>query len=544
VGWRHFTYAIIVTLALASVCAAQAADTLLLRGGAVYTLDPAQPWARAVVVRDGRIVYVGDEAGAAPYEAGARVLALNGRMVLPGFQDSHVHPMSGGMRLVRCRLGGLKTAEAVYAAVRACASAHPERPWVLGAGWSPAMFGASGPSLAKLDELVPDRPAFLTTEDGYTGWVNSRALALAGIAATSGVVDGEAAARVRAQIPRPSEREYREALKLSTAMANRFGITSMVDASASPAIVEAYHAADQAGELTVRVVAAQRIDPALGQAQVTDMIARRDAVRGRRFRADAAKIFLDGEIERRTAAMMEPYSGTPPNTGNLEVDPVGLLFLVPLLEASGFSIHIHTMGDRAVHLGLLAMEQAAATNGARDRRHQLAHVGILAQDDIRRFGALGTAANFQPSFLLSDDRAALEAALGPKRVAQLYPVGAIAAAGGRILISSDWPAPTMNPLEIIQYAVTRQPLDGSAAPLQPDHRIALAEALAAYTINAAWASRSDTETGSIAVGKRADLVVLDRNLFEMPVGDIHKARALLTLLDGESVYSDPQFMPR
>jgi predicted amidohydrolase YtcJ len=534
-------------LAFFAVEQARAEGALVLRGGAVYTLDPARPWARAVVVRDGRIVFVGDDAGALALAGpDARVIALNGRMVMPGLHDSHIHPMSGGMRLVRCRLGGFKTAEAVYAAVRACAAAHPERPWLLGAGWSPAMFGREGPSLAKLDELVPDRPAFLTTEDGYTGWVNSPALASADLAATSGVVDGEAADRVRAQIPRPSGAEYREALKLSTAMANRFGITSMVDASAAPALVEAYYAADQAGELTVRVVAAQRIDPALGTGQVDDMVARRDATRGRRFRADGAKIFLDGEVDRRTAAMIEPYAGKAGGRGDLFLQPAALNAIVRRLDAEGFLVHMHAMGDRAVRVGLDAIELAGQTNGARDRRHQLTHICIADRQDIRRFGTLGVAANFQPLFLDPSDPAAKGTtdAVGRRRARSLYPIASIAAGGALLLASSDWPAPSMNPFDAIQVAMTRQTVDGSKPAQQPSERVDLATMLAAYTVNGAWAAREEAINGAIVVGKAADLIVLDRNLFETRVGDIHKTRVLLTLLDGESVYSDPQFMPR
>jgi predicted amidohydrolase YtcJ len=173
----------------------------------------------------------------------------------------------------------------------------------------------------------------------------------------------------------------------------------------------------------------------------------------------------------------------------------------------------------------------------------VAHVGLVQPKQMNWFSKYEISANFQPSFFHAGDPATVAGAavLGPKRAARMYPIKSVADAGGRILISSDWPAPAVNPLEIIQYALTRQPLDGSKPPLQPDQRITLSQALAAYTINAAWASRSDDETGSIAVGKRADLIVLDRNLFETPVQEIHRAQVQLTLLDGESVYSDPQF---
>ena len=540
---------VILLFAIGIAWPAAAGGTLVLRGGGVYTLDPARPWARAVVVRDGRIVYVGDDAGAAPYEPGARVVRLDGLMVLPGFQDSHIHLIGGGLRLTRCQLKGLTTAEAIYAAVAACA-AKDKSAWLRGAGWAPEAFGARGPSLAKLDQIVGDRPAFLTTEDGFTAWVNSRALAAGGVSDSDGVVEGEAYARIRAKAPKPSPAQYREALKAASAMANRFGITSAVDASANDDAIDAYHAADLANELTLRLVAAQIVDPKDGRARIAAIMARRDAVKGRRFRADAAKIFLDGELEQETAALSQDYAGKPNSAGRLKADPAQIRLAVSALNYHRFLIHMHAMGDSAVTTGLDAI--ASAREIERDVfgvnevrvRHQLAHLGLVAPASLSAFAKIGVGANFQPAFLLADDRAALEAVLGPQRVGRLYPTQTVASAGAQLLISSDWPSPTMNPLEIIQYALTRQPLDGSKPPHQPEERITLTQALAAYTINAAWASRSDAETGSIVVDKRADLVVLDRNLFETPVGEIHKARVLLTLLDGASVYSDPSLALR
>jgi len=535
---------------------------LILRGGAIYTLDVTRPWASALVIEGGRIVYVGDETGTQAFAGpGTRVIALAGRMVLPGFHDAHIHPMTGAMRLLRCRLNDLKTARKVYAAVRACASARPKGEWLLGGGWSPQAFAHGGPSRANLDRLVPDGPAFLTTEDGYTAWVNSWALAIAGIDTNgsgaqvegierdpkthrpTGILKDEATNLVRRHIPQPTEVEYREALRRSSAIANRFGITSLVDASATEAVLDAYHAADLAGELSVRVVAAQRIDLGRGAEQIDELIARRDRVRGRRFRADAAKIFLDGEIDRHTAALLGPYVDMPGLRGELDIRPDALNVIVRALDADGFLIHMHAMGDRAVRVGLDAIEHAIQANGVRDRRHQLAHIGVANPDDIRRFGKLGVAANFQPIWFHADDPAAAptEAVLGPERSRWILPMASIAAGGGLIIASSDWPGPTMNPLDAIQLAVTRQPLDGSKPARQPRERVGLSAILAAYTKDAAWVAREEAIDGSIEIGKAADLIVLDRNLFEVDVMALHKARVLLTLLDGEPVYRDAHF---
>jgi predicted amidohydrolase YtcJ len=531
--------------------------TLILRGAAVYTLDPARPRARALVVRNGRIAWVGDEAGTRAFEGeGARVIDLEGRMVLPGFHDAHTHPMTGGMRLLRCSLDGLESASLLYAAIRKCAAERPGG-WLVASGWSPKAFPRGEPTLSQIDRLVPDRPAFLTTADGFVAWVNSRALLAAGIDPNgkgapvrgvhrdrshkpTGVVEDEAAGRIRRLVPPPSRAEYREALRLTTAMANRVGITSLFDASVSPEGVEAYHAADLAGELTVRVVAAQRIDQEQGAEQVDDMTALRDRVCGRRFRADAAKIFLDGEIDRHTAAMLEPYAGSRDERGKLLIAPERLNAIVSRLDAAGFLVHMHAMGDRAVRAGLDAIERAIRTNGPRDRRHQLAHVGVADPDDVPRFGRLGVAANLQPFFAQADDPVlgAARAAVGPERARWMYPLASIAGGGGRVLVSSDWPSTPMNPLESIQVAMTRQPLDRSSPPFEPGQRMHLEALLAACTRDAAWAVRDEALDGTIEVGKAADLVVLDRDLFEAEVPKLHDVRVMLTLLEGEPVYRD------
>jgi len=337
---------------------------------------------------------------------------------------------------------------------------------------------------------------------------------------------------VKRRAPRPSEAEYREALRRTTAMANGFGITSLVDASADPSVVEAYRAADRAGELTVRAVLAQRVDDRRGEDQIVQMKALRHRAKGRRLRADAAKLFVDGEIDRHTAAMLAPYAGVT-DRGELLLPEEKLDALVRRLDGEGFLIHMHVMGDRAVRAGLNAIEGAIRLNGRRDRRHQLAHVGVVDPADIPRFAPLSVTADLQPLFARPGDPALgpAAAALGPARARWLYPLASIRAAGGRVVASSDWPSTSMNPFEAIEAAVTRAPPESST----------LASMVAAYTRDAAWVAREDAIDGVIAVGKAADLVVLDRNLFDVPPEALHGTRVLLTLIDGEPVYRDPGF---
>jgi predicted amidohydrolase YtcJ len=554
--------AALALLAVATTAPAAAPRNTVFLGGAIYTLNDRQPWATALVVSGHRIAYVGDDKGARAYATGgARVMPLTGRMMLPGFHDPHAHPMSGAMRLLRCSLTGLATMQAVEAAIRTCAKTHRGDKWLVAYGWPRELFRDGTRLRAELDGLVPDRPAYLATSEGFAAWVNSRALAAVGIAPNgaapdiaglerdphdhrpTGVVTGVALERLHAAIPRPGEREYREAFRRWSAMASAFGITSVFDAAATAPMVEAYHAADLAGELKLRVLAAQLVDGRRGPQQVGEMAALRDRVRGPYFRADAAKIFLDGEIAMHTAALLAPYADEPRTRGDLIVQSDALKALVKRLDADGFLIHMHVMGDRAVRAGLDALEQAAEANGPRDRRPQLAHVGVIDPGDILRFGKLGVAANFQPVWFQPDDPAfaPTEAVLGPSRARWMYPMGSFAARGVRIVAASDWPATSLDPLDGIQAAVTRQPLDGGKPARQPGERIDLALALAAYTRNAAWVAREDKIDGALEVGKAADLVVLDRNLFATPVLSLHKARVLLTMLDGRPVYRARNF---
>ncbi len=524
----------VLLLTLLAAGPVQAAD-LVLTNGAIYTLDPVRPWASAVAIADGHIAAVG---GAALHRPGRRI-DLHGRMVLPGLHDAHAHPMSSGMTFLRCRLDGLPAGK-VADAIRACDRPAKEA-WLIGTGWSAKVAPADR---ALLDRLVPDRPAYLATTDGFAVWVNSKTLEAAGIdpKTSDGLATGDVLQRIRKVRPEPDQNTYRAAFAEWSRRASRVGITAVFDANASPAMVEAYHAADLAHELRQRVVAAQWVDPKRGPEQIAEMAARRDRVAGDRFRADAAKIFLDGEIGQHTAALLADYAGAPGVRGTPYVTPDALDALVRGLDAQNFLLHMHIMGDASAREALDAIARAEAANGPRDRRPQLAHLPLVDPIDVPRFASLGVTADFSPMWFQADDpdTADTDNALDPARRARLYPIASLAAAGARITASSDWPSTEMNPLFGIEAGVARQPPGGGKPPRQPDQRMRLAQMIAAYTKDAAWAARED---GTIEAGKAADLVVLDRNLFRIPVGDIHKARVMLTLLGGEAVYSATSSTP-
>ena len=564
---RAFGFALIACLAalLAVSCrsgsqAGGRAD-LIFEAATVVTMNPSQPEAETVALRDGKIVYVGAGAGARKLKGNStKVIALPGKMLLPGFQDSHIHLVMGGLELSRCNLNGLKTREEVFAGIKSYAAAHSEKTWIEGGGWDLPIFPGANPDKSELDGLVPDRPAFLGAADGHSAWVNSRALEIAGITARtpdpengrierrpgtrepSGTLREAAQRLVSRHIPEPKAEDYVKGLRDGLALANGAGITSIIEARADDSILEAYRTLDRAGELTVRVLASLQVDPPKGVGQVDGLVRKREAFAGRRLRAAAAKIFVDGVIETHTAALLEPYIDRPGDRGQPFLTQEELDRLAGALEKAGFQIHIHAIGDRAIRMSLDAFEAAQKVNGAGDFRHHIAHLELIDPADIPRFKELGVVANFQALWAYPDAYITklTEPILGPERSGRLYPIGSVLRSGAVVVGGSDWSVSSLNPLEAIQVAVTRRSIEeGEGEPWLPAERIDLRAALAAYTINGAYLSHREAETGLIETGKSADLVVLDRNLLAGSLFDIHNARVLLTMLEGQVVYRDP-----
>src|SRR5262245_17227442 len=529
---------------------------LVLRGAAVYTVDGARSWAEAVAVSKGRIVFVGTDAGAAAWIGPATtVMDLAGKMVLPAFHDAHVHPVSSGVEALECDLNGLATQEEILEKIKTYAAAHPNLPWIRGGGWDLTIFPDGNPSKALLDSVVPDRPAYLSANDGHSIWVNSKALALAGVTSAtpdppSGRIERDASGQpsgtlrdasslISKFLPKRNAKEYTEGLAEALRIANGFGLTSLVEASASEEDLEAYAALDARGQLTARVLASLHVDTDKGLSEIPRLKALRQKYAKGRARTNAAKIFADGVLETRTASVLEPYVGFPNDRGKPNLTPAAFQALATALDKEGFQIHVHAIGDRAIRDTFDAFEAARKANGARDSRHHIAHIELFDPAEIPRFRRLGVIANFQPLWAYADKYITelTEPKLGPARSRWLYPIGSVLASGGEFAFGSDWSVSSMNPLEGMEVAVTRREISQGPGPAWlPEERIALPDAIAGYTIRAAYVDFSEKETGSIEVGKLADLVVLDRNLFEIPPSQIHEAKVLLTLLEGKEVY--------
>lgn len=558
---------VVVALAwIASGTATPAPDPadLVLRGAAVYTVDPARSWARAVAVHEGRIVYVGTEEGAERWIGPSTcVVDLAGGMVLPGFQDAHIHPVVSGVELGQCDLSGFQDRERVLERVRSCA-AEQTGEWLVGAGWQLPVFPAADPDRALLDEIAGDRPVYLAAADGHSAWVSSRALELAGVDAStpdppggrierrpdgepSGTLRESAMALVGRLVPEPSLDERIEGLLRAQELLFAHGVTAVQEASAGLADLEAYRAAAApnpafgAGALRLRVVAALDTDLDRGLEQVGELAELRRSFAGLRLHPTAAKIFLDGVIEARTAAMLEPYTDRPGDRGELNLPPERLDPLVAALAQAGFDVHVHAIGDRAVRAALDAFERAASAVEARPR-HQIAHLQVIHPDDVPRFRRLGVVALFQPLWAFADSYIVdlTWPALGAERSGWIYPMGSVHRAGGTLAFGSDWSVSSLDPLEGIEVAVTRRDPDGGGRPaMQPDEALDLPTAIAAYTAGAAWANRLEETTGSIETGKAADLVVLAEDLFALPLEKIGEARVLMTLIAGDIVYRAP-----
>ncbi len=541
---------------------------LVVRGGRIRTVDRSNPQAEALAVRDGAVIALGREADLRPLVGPrTRVIELAGGTAVPGFVDAHVHPIHGGLARLRCELHDLRGRSEYLAAVERYAAEHPEQAWIRGGGWSMADFPGGMPHRTDLDRISPDRPVFLSSRDGHTAWVNSRALALAGLEAgtpdpedgrierdpdgsPTGCLQEGAIELVRRQMPPNTAVEVEEGLVEGQRHLHSLGITGWQDAIILDEDLDAYLALAGRGQLSGRVVGALWWDRERGLDQVPELVDQRERGRLGRFAATSVKIMQDGVLENFTGAMIDPYLGADArpsgNRGISMVDPEVLGPAVTALEAEGFQVHVHAIGDRAVREALDAFETARAARppgGSADFRHHIAHIQVIHPDDIGRFPALDVVPNAQPYWAVFEDQ--MEELtipfLGPERTGWQYPFGSLHRAGARLAMGSDWSVSTADPLAEIEAAVERiAPYHrGEKPPFLPDERLPPEVALEAFTLGSAFVNHLDAETGSLAVGKRADLAILDRDPFAPDAGPIGDARVLGTFVDGVPVFEDP-----
>lgn len=532
------------------------ADLVLV--GDVYTVDGARSWAKAVAIRGDRIVAVGT-ADEVRERVGQAAEVLAGACIVPGFQDAHIHAAFAGRILRHVNLDDLHDKDDYLDRIRAHAAAHPDAEWIVGGGWYNPVFGADGPHRLDLDAVVPDRPVFLMNTDTHAAWVNSRALDLAGITAdtpdpwdgffvrdadgmpTGCLQEGTAYTFWATHVPRDSVDEWRASIGVAQAHLHALGITGYQDAWVEEDLLRAYRAADDAGELTLRVVTSLWWDRHRGMEQIDGLVERRAWGRGGNVHTNTIKLMLDGCPETCTGSMLDPYEGRfgeIHGRGIQFVDEDVLKEAAVRLDALGFQLHQHALGDRAVRSALDAVQAARAANGPRDARHHIAHLQLPDPADLPRLRQLGVIANLQPYWACPDPM--VESMTKPRvgeRAAWLYPIASLQKSGTVLSFGSDWPVTTADPWREIEVAVTRQVVGAGpdADVLDAGERIDLATAIAAFARGTAYQNHDD-DAGTIREGARADLVVLNRNPFEGEPHEIHTTKALTTIAAGQVVY--------
>jgi predicted amidohydrolase YtcJ len=561
----------LAALALAAgVNAAEAPADRLLTGGRIWTAETAAPWAEAVAIRGDRIVYVGTSAGAAAFRGPkTEVVELEGRLVTPGFNDSHIHIAEGAISLERVDLIEDQDLAAVQARIKAFAAANPKNPWVLGRGWLYGSFPGGLPTKAQMDAVVSDRPAWMTCYDGHSGWANSKALALAGITKDTkdplngmivrdpatgeptGALKESATELVTKLIPEPQgEARYALVVKALQLLSSQ-GLTSVQDCggllgggilgnSDAPGDIELFDRARKEGKLSVRITGSAVME----QGKVAEAIAVAQKAHERwhddTLRVSAVKGFVDGVIEAHTAAMFTPYSDDASfGLGLPNWDAEKLKEAVTTVDKAGLQVYLHAIGDRGVRMALDAHGAALAANHRADRRGRIEHIETVTAADIPRFKELGVIASMQPLHANPDKNNfdVWSKNAGPDRASRAWVWKRIEDAGGRLAFGSDWPVVTSDVFRGLYTATTRKTREGTpAGGWLPELAVSLDNALRHYTIDGAFASFDEKEKGSLAAGKKADLVVLSEDLFKSSPETILKTKVLLTLMDGKPVY--------
>jgi predicted amidohydrolase YtcJ len=534
---------------------------LIITNGRVYP-GAGEKLAEALAIRGNKILLVGSNRDVKRLRrVQTTVLDAHGAAVVPGFDDSHIHLLSGGLAFAELDLSSATTLDAVKTAIADYAAAHADREWIVGRGWSYDVFEGL-PTRQQLDVLVPERPVYLTAYDGHTGWANSRALKLAGISRrtrnpVNGTVvkdprTGEPAGALQenamdlmdAALPKPSREDQLEGLRKAIAHAHRYGITSVQNATGSPDDLELYETLRSGAELDLRVYNSLTVGATLTDADLDRLeLVRKKYPDDPLLKAGAVKLFADGVVESHTAALLAPYADKA-TTGHPNYTPAQLNRIVTRLDRRGWQVLIHAIGDRGVRMALDAFEVAQAANPppARGRRHRIEHIETIDPADIPRFAKLGVIASMQPlhSNPAPDFMGLWIKNLGPERASRAWVYGSLLKSGARVAFGSDWPVVTLDPRPGLHVATTRTSPDGvPEGGWLPEERLTLEQALDAYGRGAAFASFDEQRKGTLAAGMLADVVILTSDIFA-PGAKLLDAQVAVTVFDGRVVYDREQ----
>jgi len=555
-------------LAFGALAAQGPKADLVIVNGKIYPAGGSRTFHEALAIVGNRITAVGTTADITRLKGSdTTVVDAQGAAVLPGFNDIHTHILSGGLAMEDVDLQGAQTVDELQSRIRTYAAAHPNQSWIRGRGWGYGPFGEGLPLRAQLDAVVPNRPAVMRCYDEHSVWVNSKALAAAGITKntpdppngtivrdpktgepTGLIKEAPAMALINKVEPRPSPADQRRALKAAIAEGLTFGVTSVTDAAGSIADFQAYDLAREAGELSARVHYSLLVTPGFSE---------KDADRFDAFwkahpdmpllKSGLIKMFLDGVIETNTAYMLAPYANDPSTRGKPNYTAAELDRIVQMLDRRGWQIMVHALGDGAVRMALDSFERAAKANPApmRGRRHRLEHIETIDLADVPRFGKLDVIASMHPvgGFFVPQNRPSPPAGspappvgawagnLGPERAARGGMWKSISESGGRVVFGSDWPVATLDAIGRIVGIVNRPTRVGGT-----DQRLALTAAIDGYTSAAAYASFDDGQKGTIAPGMLADIVVLATDVFSRPPAARTDVAVKATIFDGKVVY--------
>ncbi len=522
--------------------------TLAVSNARIWTGDEARPWAEALVVSGERITAVGTNAQIEALADGARAIDVGGRLMLPGFIDTHVHFLDAGFGLSSVKLRDAGTPEELSRRIAEFAAGVPPGSWITGGDWDHELWGGELPHRDWIDAVTPEHPVWVSRLDGHMALANGAALAAAGVTAATPEVEGgvivrdtagrptgilkdEAMALVQRVIPDPPDELEDQALLAAMRHVSRQGVTS-VHSMGSWDDLAVFERAAAAGRLTTRIYAAvplaswERLRDRVAVASKSDL----------RLRIGALKGFVDGSLGSHTAAFHEPYTDAPEDRGLFLDTPEELYEWILGADAAGLHVMVHAIGDRANAVLLDAFERVARENGMRDRRFRIEHAQHLAPVDIPRFGSLGIIPSMQPYHAIDDGRWA-ERVIGPERAKGTYAFRSLLDGGARLVFGSDWSVAPPTPLEGIFAAMTRRTLDRAhPGGWVPEQKISLEEALRAYTSHAAFASFEENVKGTLATGFVADFVVLDRDLFTIPPEEIREVEVRMTVVGGQVVF--------
>lgn len=553
--------------ALAVAAAPSWAETRVFVGGKIYA---AGGLVQAMAVRNGRVLAVGSTANVRRAAGkGAKVTDLHGQTVLPGLGDMHVHPLMAGGAMGNCQIPQTANGEQMLRKLSECVAAKKPGEWVVGDGFASESLKGTPITLATIDSVSPNNPVFLMGLTYHEAWVNSRALAAAGITANTpvpgkgmiqrdaagtptGVLIEDAKSLVQAKIPPKTPDQNRADLAKALNVLLAQGVTMVDDALVLPDGLAAYAALADRGELKQQVKACMAYNQTLfpfSKAQFEQMVASRASYARAGFNPNCVKVFMDGTpTAAHTAAMQEPYlyseMGSPPK-GELQIDPADLKAHLVQWDRMGLQVKMHSAGDEAVHIALDAIEAARKANGNGGPQHMIAHSTFITQQDMQRTKTLNAILEFSPYVWFPQPVIdEIIRGLGPERMARAWPVREAMKLGILSVAGSDWPVvPNPNPWLAIETAVTRQAPGGSKETLAPAEAISLGQAIDMFTINAAKAIGLDKTRGSIAPGKAADFIVLDRDIFSIPATEIHSIKVLHVLSDGAESYTAPGQKP-